>query len=186
MNLANRCRYDRVHAETVQRNALLLFDEMKRQGVHKMDDEMRMLLSSASLLHDIGEFISYPKHNFYSYIIILNSFLPGFDNEELRTMALLTKFHHKNFPRKGSKQFANMDDNEISDILMCAMMLKIADILDRHRNSSVDAVGVSVSPDAVTIRLESESDISMEIWKLKTAEDDFKDVFGLDLRILRA
>ncbi|MDR2698987.1 MAG: Ppx/GppA family phosphatase [Candidatus Methanoplasma sp.] len=186
LNLANRCRYDRIHAETVQRNALLLFDEMKRQSVHDMGDEMRMLLSSASLLHDIGEFISYPKHNFYSYIIILNSFLPGFDNEELRTMALLTKFHHKNFPGRDSKQFADMDDEEISGILMCAMMLKIADILDRHRNSSVDAVGVSVSPGAVTIRLESESDISMEIWKLKTTEDDFKTVFGLDLRILRA
>ena len=186
LNLANRCNYDRAHAETVRRNALLLFDEMKRQGVHDMGDEARMLLSFASLLHDIGEFISYPKHHFYSYLIIINSFLPGFDNEELKKMALLAKFHHKSFPDKESKQFADMDDDDVSDILKCAMMLKIADILDRHRNSSVDAIGISVSPDAVTICLESESDISMEIWKLKTTEDDFKTVFGLDLMIARA
>ncbi|MDR1954537.1 MAG: Ppx/GppA family phosphatase [Candidatus Methanoplasma sp.] len=185
LNLANRCQYDRTHAETVQRNALLLFDRMKELDMHDMDDETRMLLSYAALLHDIGEFISYTKHNIHSYMIIINSFLPGFDNEELRTMGLLTKFHHKSFPQRRSKHFNGMKDDEISDLLMCAMMLKIADILDRHRNASVDRIELSVSKDKVTIGLGSESDINMEIWKLKTINDDFKEVFGQPLEIKR-
>ncbi|MCL2032488.1 MAG: Ppx/GppA family phosphatase [Methanomassiliicoccaceae archaeon] len=185
LNLANRCQYQRPHAETVRRNALLLFDGMKELGIHSIDGEMRTLLSYASLLHDIGEFISYTKHHIHSYTIIVNSFLPGFDNEELRTMGLLAKFHHKKFPDRGSKHFSGMKESEISDILMCAMMLKIADILDRHRNSSVDTVDISVSAGAITVGLGSESDISMEIWKLKTIKDDFKDVFDLDLEIKR-
>ncbi|MCL1979051.1 MAG: Ppx/GppA family phosphatase [Methanomassiliicoccaceae archaeon] len=186
LNLANRCQYDKAHAETVQRSALLLFDSMKELGIHDMDDEMRMLLSYASLLHDIGEFISYTKHHIHSFTIILNSFLPGFDNEELRIMAFIARFHHKSFPTTGSGQFRNMDKKEVSDILMCAMMLKIADILDRHRKSSVDSIDLSLSPDdAMTMSLGSESDISMEIWKLKTIKEDFKEVFGLDLLIKR-
>ena len=183
LNLANRCGYDKLHAETVQRNALRLFDDMKALGIHHMSSDTRMLLAYASLLHDIGEFISYPKHHLHSYIIILNSFLPGFDNEELRAVALMTRFHHGNFPINGSKWFRDMDENNTSDVMMCAMMLKIADILDRHRNSSVDAIRVSASPDGVMINLCSESDISMEMWRLNTIKDDFKAVFGLGLQI---
>jgi len=186
LNLAKRCQYDEPHAEIVRKNALLLFDEMRGLGIHYMNNDIRALLSYASVLHDIGEFISYPKHHLHSYIIILNSFLPGFDNEELRTMALLARFHHGNFPTARSKQFKELDDGEISDILRCAMMLKIADILDRRRDSSVDAVELSVSSNVVTISLGSESDISMEMWKLKTIESDFKAVFGLGLKIKRS
>jgi len=185
LNLANRCQYDKNHAETVQKNALLLFDKMRELRIHNMNSDMRTLLSYASLLHDIGEFINYQKHHLHSYTIILNSFLPGFDDEELRTMALLAKFHHGGLPSEKSKQFKDVDADEISDILKCAMMLKIADILDRHRTSSIDTVEVSLSSGEVLISLGSESDISMEIWKLKTIKDDFKVVFGLELEIER-
>jgi exopolyphosphatase/guanosine-5'-triphosphate,3'-diphosphate pyrophosphatase len=186
LNLANRCGYDKTHAETVQENALRLFDDMKKLGIHRMSNEMRMLLSYASLLHDIGEFISYPQHHFYSYTIILNSFLPGFDNDELRTMALLARFHHKGFPNKESKYFRDMEDGEAADVLRCAMILKIADILDRRRNSSVETVEISVFSSEVTLCLGSDSDLSMEIWKLNTIKDDFEAVFGLELKISRS
>jgi exopolyphosphatase/guanosine-5'-triphosphate,3'-diphosphate pyrophosphatase len=186
MNLANRCQYDKAHAETVQRNALLLFDKTKELGIHHMGNKARALLSYAAILHDIGEFINYPKHHFYSYLIILNSFLPGFDNDELRRMALMARFHHKNFPSRGSKIFRDMEDDDASDLLMCSMILKIADIFDRHRNSAIDWIHISSTHDTVTMQLGSESDISMEIWKLKTIKEDFKAVFGLDLAVVRA
>jgi len=186
MNLAKRCQYDDTHAETVQKNALLLFDKMKEEGIHSISGEMRMLLSYAATLHDIGEFISFPKHHLHSYIIILNSHLLGFDNEELRTMALMTRFHHGNFPSKDSKQFRFMNLKEISDLLKCAMILKIADIMDRHRNSAIDWIEIKVSEQDVTFSLSSEFDISMEIWKLRTIKDEFEKVFDLSLKVKRA
>ncbi|MDR1404226.1 MAG: Ppx/GppA family phosphatase [Candidatus Methanoplasma sp.] len=185
LNLAKRCQYDRVHAETVRRNAILLFDDMKELGIHSMSGDMRQLLAYASVLHDVGEFISYAEHNVHSYTIILNSSIPGFDDGELETMAMLARFHHKKFPSRTSKYFKGMDSGRISNILMCAMILKIADILDRYRDSSIDLIDISVSEDTMTIGLGSESDISMEIWKLKTIKDDFKNVFGLNLEIDR-
>ncbi|AIZ56109.1 guanosine-5'-triphosphate,3'-diphosphate pyrophosphatase [Candidatus Methanoplasma termitum] len=183
LNLAKRCQYDQAHAETVQRNALLLFDKMKEEGIHNMDNEMRMLLSYAATLHDIGEFISYPKHHLHSYIIILNSYLLGFDNEELKLMALMTKFHHGNFPSKGSKQFKDMDKKETSDLLKCAMILKISDILDRRRNSAIDWIEMCISEHDVVLNIGSESDINMEMWKLKTLNEEFETVFGLGLKV---
>jgi len=183
LNLANRCQYDRAHAETVRKNALVLFDRMKGAGIHNMDDGMRMLLSYACVLHDIGEFISYQRHHLHSYVIILNSYLRGFDNEELRLMALMARFHHGSFPPKDSKLFRDMDPDRVADLLKCAFMLKISDVLDRRRNSAVDSVGMSLSRGTATLSLRSRSDISMELWKLRTIRGDFKRVFGLDLEI---
>ncbi len=183
LNLALRCQYDKAHAETVQKHALLLFDRMKELGIHNINDDMRMLLSYAATLHDIGEFINYQKHHLHSYVIIINSFLQGFDNEELEMIALMAKFHHGSFPSRRSKQFKNMNSAETSAVRKCAMMLKIADILDRHRDSAVDAITLSVSGAGVTISLKSQSDVSMETWKLKTIKDDFKEVFGRELII---
>jgi len=186
MNLAKRCQYDEVHAETVQRNALLIFDKMKEEGLHNISDDMRMLLSYAATLHDIGEFISYPKHHLHSYIIILNSYLLGFDNEELRTMALMARFHHGNFPPKESKQFRDMNLKEISELRKCAMILRIADILDRHRNSAIDWIEIKVSAHDVSFLLGSDYDISMEIWKLRTIKEEFEMVFDLGLKVKKA
>jgi len=185
-NLANRCQYDKAHAETVQKNSLLLFDRMKELGIHKMGDDKRELLSYAALLHDIGEFISYEKHNIHSYIIITNSFLPGFTNDELKMIGLTSRFHHKKFPDAQSKYFVNMDYKDIKSILECSMMLKIADVLDRHRNGSIDKVELNLSDDVLMIELGSERDISMEIWKLNSIREDFKGVFGLDFKIIRS
>lgn len=184
--LANRCQYDKGHAEIVKRNSLKLFDDMKALGMHSMDDEMRTMLSYAAQLHDIGEFISYTKHNLHSYIIISNSFLPGFTNDELRKIALMARFHHKKFPDATSKYFGSMDRAEAKDVLEASMMLKIADILDRHRNSSVDTVSLSLSDGVLIMEIGSERDVSMEIWKLNTIKEDFMKVFGLELKLVRA
>lgn len=185
-NLAARCLFDKTHAETVQRNALLLFDKMKEFGMHDMEEDMRTLLSYASTLHDIGEFISYPKHHLHSYTIILNSFLPGFSNEELQIMALIAKYHHKGLPSRSMKVLKEMDSNVAKDVLRCIVILKIADILDRHRNSAVDYIEISVKSGKMMISLGSETDISMEVWKLNTIKSDFKTVFGRDLLIDRS
>ncbi|MDR2846376.1 MAG: Ppx/GppA family phosphatase [Candidatus Methanoplasma sp.] len=184
-SLANRCQYDRAHAETVQKNALKLFDDMKKAGLHSVGEDMRMLLSYAAILHDIGEFISYTKHNVHSYVIILNSFLPGFDDEELKIMALLARFHHKKFPDADSKYLCDMSGRERSEVLKCAMILKIADILDRHHNSSITSVEIKKSENELTMKLGSERDISMEVWKLSSINKEFEAVFGVPLKVVR-
>jgi exopolyphosphatase/guanosine-5'-triphosphate,3'-diphosphate pyrophosphatase len=184
-SLANRCQYDKTHAETVQNNALKLFDDLKREGLHNIGGDMRMLLSYAAILHDIGEFISYTKHNIHSYIIILNSFLPGFDDEELKIMALLARFHHKKFPDPDSKYLCDMSNKERSEVLKCAMILKIADILDRHHNSSISSVEITKTDKELVMKLGSERDISMEVWKLASINKEFEGVFGIPLKVTR-
>lgn len=183
MSLAMRCLYDMLHAEEVHDKAMKLFDLMKEAGVHRMNSEQRELLSYACMLHDIGEFINYAKHNIHSYNIIANSAMLGFDDEELESMALMAKFHHRRFPDLRDKDLRGMRRKAAVTTQKCAMILKMADILDRHRNRPVKDIGVDVDKGTMTLSLSSNEDIRMEVWSLEGAAPDFKKVFGLDLKI---
>lgn len=184
LSLANRCSYDVQHAEEVRSKSMMLFDMMKAEGIHKMDDKYRQLLEYAATLHDIGEFINYTKHHVHSYTIITNSCMLGFDDQDLEAIGLMAKFHHKKFPDLRDKQLRNMPKKTAENILRCAMILKIADIFDRHRTRSVKDVRITVKKGVATFVLYSDDDIRMEIWGLESIAGDFRKVFGLDLKII--
>ena len=182
-SLANRCMYDIQHAEEVRNKSVMLFDLMKKNKIHSMNDESRKLLEYACTLHDIGEFINYTKHNNHSYTIISNSEMLGFDGEEVESIALMTKFHHKKFPDLRDKDLREMRKKLAKETLECAMMLKMADIMDRHRTCSVKDIELKVDKGVVELSLTSDDDIRMEVWSLRSVAADFKKVFGLDLKV---
>lgn len=183
MTLARRCGFNEKHASQVNKLTLQLFDDMKELGMHSMDAEVRELLGYAATLHDIGEFISYNKHQNHSYTIILNSNMPGFSPSELKEMALMAKFHHKRFPSAGNRFLKDIPRSQVRTIRYCAMMLRMADVLDRHRSSPVDSMRVIKVGSSVLIDLVSKEDLNMEVWKLEEVSEAFEDVFGSDLRI---
>jgi exopolyphosphatase/guanosine-5'-triphosphate,3'-diphosphate pyrophosphatase len=182
-SLANRCHYDAEHTGEVRTETLRLFDAMKEIGMHRMNSEQRRLLEYACILHDVGEFINYTKHHIHSYTIITNSAMFGFDDEELESMALMAKFHHRRFPDLRDKDLRVMRKKTAVSTLKCAMILKMADILDRHRTRSVKDVKAEIKNGDMVLTLISGDDIRMEIWSLEAAAPDFKKVFGLGLKI---
>ena len=179
--LAHRCQYDEAHAETVCRNALSIFDQAKTLGLHNLDDGFRSLLSCAAILHDIGELISYTNHNVLSQVIIENADLVGFSINEIRDMGLMVRFHHKKFPGIKDARLSQLPREEALAIRQCATFLKIADVIDRHRNHAVSEVRLSRDADTVRIELISRDDPSMELWSLEKIRPDFRKLFALDL-----
>lgn len=179
--LACRCGYDKQHAEAVCRSALQIFDQTKRLGLHSMGGQMRNLLASAAILHDIGEFISYTNHNELSQIIIENSDMVGFNCDELHYIGLMARFHHNKFPGPKDKRLSGIPPNMALSIRQCSMFLKIADVLDRHRNSTITNIRLSRKAGTIVIGVECDGDPSMEFWRLDKIKGDFRKLFGLDL-----
>lgn len=70
LHLARRCRFEERHSRHVSRLALDLFDSAKAMGLHDSGDLARELLHYAALLHDIGIFISFSRHNAHSHYLI--------------------------------------------------------------------------------------------------------------------
>jgi len=183
VTLARRCGFNETHSAQVKLLALQLFDGLKRENLHDMGDDIRETLGYAAVLHDIGEFISYNGHNNHTYTIITNSNMPGFTSNEMEDMALMAKFHHKRFPSGNNKFLKPLNKQRAKNVRMCALMLRMADVLDRHRSSPVDAMDGRLTKNSVIIELTSKEDMSMELWKLEELSDAFKNVFGLDLEI---
>ena len=179
--LACRCNYDQKHAEAVCSNALQIFDQAKNLGLHSMGGQMRNLLSCSAILHDIGEMISYTNHNLLSQVIIENSEMLGFDVEELRYMGLIVRFHHKKFPGPKDSRLADIPPDDALDIRMCAMFLRMADVLDRHRNSQIKTVKLRLTTDALAVIIDCDGDPSMEVWRLEKLSGDFRKIFGVGL-----
>lgn len=181
-SLAHRCQYDRRHAETVERNAMSLFEQTAELGLHGLDAQWKSLLSCACILHDIGELISYSNHNVLSQMIIEKAELQGFTCEETHDMALIVRFHHKKFPGPKDTRFNGIPKDDVRAIRVCAMILKIADVMDRHRNGAIRSFKVRLEDDAVVLDLSADDDPSMEIWSLERISPDFYKLFGLHLR----
>lgn len=180
-SLAYRCQYDRRHAENVERNALSLFDQSRELGLHSLDAQWRSLLSCSAILHDIGELISYQNHSVLSQVIIEKADLQGFTYDETRDMGLIVRFHHKKFPGPKDSRFDGMPKDEAAAVRVCAMLLKMADVMDRHRNGAVRSGRLRVEKDTVVLELSSDEDASMEIWSLEKLRPDFRRLFGMDL-----
>ena len=165
--LAHRCQYDEEHAETVNRNALRIFDQARELGLHRMDDGYRNLLSCAAILHDIGELVSYTNHNVMSQVIIEHADLVGFSINEIRDMGLMVRFHHKKFPGGKDPRLASLSREEALCVRECAMFLRIADVADRHRNRAIKDIRLSMSGGSLVVDLVSDEDPRMELWSLE-------------------
>ena len=179
--LAHRCQYDRKHAETVERNAMSLFDQTETLGLHHLDSDWRSLLSCSCILHDIGELVSYTNHNVLSQMMIENADLQGFTCPEIHAMGLIVRCHHKKFPGPKDQRFVGLDRPAIDSIRTCAILLKMADVLDRHRNGAVRSVRLSLTDEGVHLKASADADPSMEIWSLEKMRPEFRKVFGVDL-----
>jgi len=180
--LAERCRYDRQHADNVRDKALSIYDQMAAIGIIEPREDMRDLLGYACVLHDIGEFVSYENHHVISQSIIEWTNMPGFTLNETRIMGLMVRLHHKKLPAAKDSLYSKVPKDDLRDVIRCAEILRVADVLDGHRTSAVTRVDLEAGEKELIVRIWSDTDPGMEIWRLEKHKADFKRVFGLGLR----
>ena len=65
-----------------------------------------MLLEAAGLLHDVGQLVSYRKHHKHSFQLIIHAERLGLPPRERDLVALISRYHRRNGPRKKHPDFA--------------------------------------------------------------------------------
>ena len=120
-------------------------------GLHPGDPIERELLWAACMLHDIGMAVDYDDHHKHSRYLILNGGLPGFTPREVALIAQVARYHRKGMPTFGElAPLLGKGDEALLD--RAAMLLRLAEDLERSRDQSVREVHVDV--DGTTVRLE--------------------------------
>jgi exopolyphosphatase/guanosine-5'-triphosphate,3'-diphosphate pyrophosphatase len=182
LNLAARYHVDPAHTEHVARLALGLFDELAAAGLHEGDRWERELLFSACVLHDIGMSVDYDDHHKHSRYLILSAGLAGFSQREVALIAQAARYHRKGMPDFGDlAPLAEDGDDRRLDRL--AILLRLAEDLERSRDQSVHAAHVASDNGTIRLELEADGAASVERWAAAREVDLFDRAFGRRLKV---
>jgi exopolyphosphatase / guanosine-5'-triphosphate,3'-diphosphate pyrophosphatase len=183
-NLAVQYESDLVHVEHVAHLSEQMFDSLVASGQFLPRAGERELLWAASMLHDVGMAISYDDHHKHSRYLIESAELPGFDPRERALIAQITRYHRKGVPKLGEIASITRDgDEELLD--RCAVILRLAEHLERGRDQSVSQARLHTNGDGVDLHLEAGGDLTLPRWSVERYGDDeaFERVFGRRLLI---
>lgn len=184
MQLVHKYEVDLEHAEKVSQLAEALFDSAKMMGLHNYGDEERELLQYAALLHDIGIFLSYSDHQEHSYYLIKHSDMLGFDQKEANIIASTAYFHRKRFPALKHSQFSELDAHSQGVVKTLAILLRVAESLDRGHKGSVGSVRLRPKKEGVVeLEISCRDDCHLEVWGLRNHSKAFRRAFGQELEV---
>lgn len=164
-DIAQRYDIDKHHSEHVKKIALKLFDELR--PYHNYSDYEREILECASLLHDIGYWISHSQHHKHSYYIITHSDLPGFTNDEAEFIGNVARYHRKSLPKKKHSNFVSLPKDTQLKVGLLAGILRIAEGIDRRQKQYVQDIAINNNKNKIQIKLlptDPKIDIDIEIW----------------------
>jgi exopolyphosphatase/guanosine-5'-triphosphate,3'-diphosphate pyrophosphatase len=181
-NLAIQYESDLVHVEHVAALALQMHDSLVQAKLIRPAGGERELLWAAAMLHDVGMTISYDDHHKHSRYLIVSAELPGFDPRERALIAQITRYHRKGAPKLGELGvLAERGDEELLE--RCAILLRLAEHLERGRDQSVTAAELTPGAGDVALHLQAKGDLMLPRWSLERYEDGdaFRRVFGREL-----
>jgi exopolyphosphatase/guanosine-5'-triphosphate,3'-diphosphate pyrophosphatase len=162
IELAERCNYEAAHARQVATLALALFDQT--QTIHGLGDREREWLEFASLLHDIGNHISYEKHHRHSYYLIKHGDLRGFEPEEIEIIALVARYHRRAEPARSHLGMTGLSKKLHKIIRVLAAFLRIAETLDRSQHGVIKRVEARERAGLLRLDVFAIGDSELEVW----------------------
>lgn len=183
IHLAEHFHYEKRHAHHVASMALKLFDQT--QAIHKLGPAEREFLEIASLLHEIGFFISHDQHHRHSYYLIRNAALMGFTDDEKDIIAHIARYHRKSHPKLKHASFARLSPDDQKIIQKLASVLRIADGLDRTHSQIITDVVCKKFGKTLTLHLKRKdrSSTDLEIWGANRKKGLFEETFGIKVKL---
>jgi exopolyphosphatase / guanosine-5'-triphosphate,3'-diphosphate pyrophosphatase len=182
LNLAGQYHLDVAHTRHVAALALGMFDELARLGLHDGDARERELLWAASMLHDVGMSVDYDDHHKHSRYLILNAGLPGFSPVEVAIIAQAARYHRKGTPDPGPLR-ALFGDGDAERLDRCAVLLRLAEDLERSRDQLVRGTRLELHDDEVELQLIADGDPVVPRWAARRETGLFARAFHRELAV---
>jgi exopolyphosphatase / guanosine-5'-triphosphate,3'-diphosphate pyrophosphatase len=181
IELGERSNWEHDHARQVARLALQMFDDT--QAIHGLGEREKEWLEYASLLHDVGNHISYERHHRHSYYLIKNGDLRGFEPEEIEVIALVARYHRRAAPKRGQEGYDDLNSELRRTVRVLSAFLRLAEALDRSRNTVVRALTVRQRGEELVLQLQAVGDAELEVWAANRQLRSLEDVLDRSVRI---
>lgn len=177
-HLMDSCNYAKDHCKHVADIAVNLYDKLRH--FHKLNDQCREYIEAAALLHDIGYHISHTQHHRHSLYMIQNSELLGFNENEIRIIANVARYHRKSHPKSRHPDYSILPDKSRKIIQKLSAILRIADSFDRTHSTIVKDIEIKLLPDHLEFNLFTDGESAeIEIWSFERRKELFEEIFGI-------
>lgn len=164
--------------------SLILFRQLK--VLHKLSRGYLKVLRIAASMHDCGQRIKFYNHEKNSFPIILNSDIYGATHREIVLAAFASSCQDLN-------DFSLTEWVRYKDILLeedlvavkkLALIVKIAEALDKTHRSIVQDISCDVLGDSVIMKTIVTLDASIEVKEAMKSATDFRRIYGKNLEVL--
>jgi exopolyphosphatase/guanosine-5'-triphosphate,3'-diphosphate pyrophosphatase len=179
--VGQRFRFDRAHGRHVAMLATRLFDELRDE--HGLGDRERLLLQTASLLHDIGIYVSLRAHHKHSQYLLAASQIFGLSDEETAVVSNIARYHRRGLPQRGHLPYIALDRHDRLVVTKLAAILRVANALDSEHLQKVRDLRLVRADKTWVLELEGAGDLTMEQMAALGRSDMFVQVFGRHLAI---
>lgn len=177
LQLGRKFDFDEDHASHVAQIATRLFDQLAQQ--HELGMRMRSILQLASLLHEIGRFVSTASYHKHTLYLIRNSELFGIGESDLKLIALVARYHRRASPQPSHDVFSRLNRRDRVAVAKLAAILRIANAMDEGRVQRIEDFDCKVIVDRVQINVSDSADISLEQLAVNEAKQLFEDIYGM-------
>lgn len=182
VHLGELTDFDKSHAFHVMKLSDKIFDFIKLK--FGLSDDDREYLEAASLLHDIGYYISHTDHHKHSYYLIRHTEMLGFNDKEIEIIANVARYHRKSHPKIKHENFNKLDIQSKELVKKLSGILRISDALDRSHRSIVNDLDISIKENVLEIKLKACTvEPSLEIWGANVRKALFEESFGYAVKI---
>jgi exopolyphosphatase/guanosine-5'-triphosphate,3'-diphosphate pyrophosphatase len=179
--VGHRYRFDLAHGRQVALLATRLFDELREE--HGLAERERLLLQTASLLHDIGIYVSLRAHHKHSQYLLAASQIFGLSDEETAIVSNIARYHRRGTPQRSHLPYIALDRHDRLIVSKLAAILRVANALDAEHLQKVRDLRLVRSEKAWVLELEGTGDITMEQMAATARSDMFVEVYGRHLEI---
>lgn len=170
------------HAAHVYNLAVKLYNSLK--PIHHLPEEYEDILKTAAYLHDCGISIRYYDHHIHSFYIILNSMITGLSHKETLLSAFAAAYHRNNGFELPFAHFCSIINRlDIANAEYAAILIRIAESLDRSLSGSVKDLSLSFDEESVTIEVEASTNIDLEINEALKSKEAFESIYNRNLII---
>ncbi len=176
LRTGKKYKIDEKHAQYVKNMALKIYDAMGSEI--GLQNDARLILEIASLLHDIGTFIREADHEIHSQYIISHSNIFGLEKPTLQIIALIARYHRGNVTLPDEDEFLALPRKDRMKVLKLSAILRVADALDRGHSQRISNVGIKLKETMLVLELKNIRDTKLEKQAIAEKSDLFESVFG--------
>lgn len=174
-NISKRYQADKSHTAFVEKNALIIFDGMKKY--HGLGKRERLLLQITTILHDIGKYISMRTPGECGYNIIMSTEIIGISHKEREIIANVVKYNTIEYDYTATS--ATLDRDMRILIAKLVAILKMANAMDRSHKQKLKDTKVTIKDQKLLIQAQISDNSLLEELQIEQKAEFFEEVYGI-------